>query len=66
MGRPTEKGINHQKVNKCILVKGDIAKYAQRGMKVCGFTCIFVFFLLFAMKRCPHVPTMNVYTNSIF
>ena len=40
-----KRGIKHQKVNKCILVKGDIAKYAQRGMKVCGFTCIFVFFL---------------------
>ena len=65
MGEPNEKGINQQKVHKCILAKGDIAKYTQEGMKICGFTCIFCVLLLLAVKRCPHVLTMNVYTDSI-
>ena len=66
MGRPNEKGINNQKVHKCILAKGDIAKYTQGYENFVGSHVFFVFFLLFAIKRCPHVLTMNLHADSIF
>ena len=59
-------GINNQKVHKCILVKGDIAKYTQGDANFAGSHVFFMFFLLFAMKRCPHVLTMNLHIDSIF
>ena len=62
MGRPDKRGINNQRIPKCILVKGDVAKYTQGVMKIfVGSHVFFVFFLLLAIKRCPHVLTMKLY-----
>ena len=62
MGRPNEKGINNQRVHKCILAKGDIAKYTQGVMKILW---VHMYFLCssfsLAIKRCPHVLTMKLY-----
>ena len=59
-------GINNQKVQKCIHAKGDVAKYTQGDVNFAGSHVFFMFFLLFAMKRCPHVLTMNLHVDSIF
>ena len=43
-----------------------IAKYTQGYENFVGSHVFFVFFLLFAIKRCPHVLTMNLHADSIF
>ena len=38
----------------------------KRDVNFAGFTCIFMFFFSFALRRCPHVLIMNLHINSVY
>ena len=46
--------------------RGMLQSPPKGDVKFAGFTCIFMFFFLFALKRYPHVLIINLHINSVY